>query len=130
MNTVPLPSPDLYVNNENGECFAWGAEANPDMKDTHEPFYTATQLTDYAAAVSAAKDAEISALKKLIDFDQVQVNQELRGEIERLRGALKDVRDCMHQVNSVPNGPINDTIWYSSYETLFDYIDAALKGTP
>lgn len=39
---------------------------------------------------------------------------------------LKNVQAALQHANELPNGPINDTIWYSDHETLFDYIAAAI----
>ena len=39
---------------------------------------------------------------------------------------LKEVRETLEVANVTPNGPINDTIWYSDCETLFDFMDAAI----
>ena len=40
--------------------------------------------------------------------------------------ALKEVRKTLEIASVTPNGPINDTIWYSNCETLFDFMDAAI----
>lgn len=42
-------------------------------------------------------------------------------EIERLRAALTEARDCLLK----PQPGIADTIWFSDIETLVDRIDAA-----
>ena len=39
---------------------------------------------------------------------------------------LKEVRETLEVANVTPDGPINDTIWYSNCETLFDFMDAAV----
>lgn len=39
---------------------------------------------------------------------------------------LKNVQGALQHADELPNGPINDTIWYSDHETLFDYIAAAI----
>jgi hypothetical protein len=41
--------------------------------------------------------------------------------------SLRDVRNTLHRENAAPNGPIRDTIWHTKYETLFDFLDAAMK---
>ena len=46
--------------------------------------------------------------------------------------ALLSVRKTLTEANEEPGGPINDTIWFSATETLFDYIDntvEAMTGT-
>jgi hypothetical protein len=56
--------------------------------------------------------------------------EELRAasaECDQLLSVLKDARACLEVANSTPGGPITDTIWLSGYETLFDFIDAALE---
>jgi hypothetical protein len=45
-----------------------------------------------------------------------------------LAEALRNVRACLGFENEKRNGPINDTIWYSGTETLFDYIDKTLAA--
>lgn len=52
----------------------------------------------------------------------------LKAENEQLRTSLLLVKDCLMQANEQVNGPIVDTIWYSPYETLFDYIDDAARA--
>jgi hypothetical protein len=52
----------------------------------------------------------------------------LEQDAARYRATLLNVRLALDVANTTPNGPICDTIWYSDHETLFDYIDAALKG--
>ena len=68
------------------------------------------------------------------------LEQSLRDEIADLRArcekaekdaayrldTLKEVRETLEVANVTPNGPINDTIWYSNCETLFDFMDAAI----
>lgn len=44
-----------------------------------------------------------------------------------LRAALEAVRDTLRRENDKPGGPIVDTIWHTPHETLFDFIDGALK---
>ena len=41
--------------------------------------------------------------------------------------ALKEVRKTLEIASVTPNGPINDTIWYSNCETLFDFMDAEIE---
>ena len=43
---------------------------------------------------------------------------------------LKEVRETLEVANATPSGPINDTIWYSENETLFDFIDDAIAKEP
>lgn len=47
---------------------------------------------------------------------------------EAMRKVLENVRACLQEENERDNGPINDTIWFTPTETLFDYIDAALAA--
>lgn len=42
--------------------------------------------------------------------------------------ALTKVRRVLKSENENPFGAINDTIWVSYYQTLFDYIDATLEN--
>lgn len=60
-----------------------------------------------------AKAASPDAILKLLE------------ERDRLREALTDTRKRLQEANE--SGVINDTLWYSQYETLFDYIDSALE---
>jgi chromosome segregation ATPase len=54
--------------------------------------------------------------------------ENVQRDAARYRATLVNVRLALDVANTTPNGPICDTIWYSDHETLFDYIDAALKG--
>lgn len=40
---------------------------------------------------------------------------------------LLSVRQTLTDANEQPGGPINDTIWYSGVETLFDFIDNSVE---
>jgi len=51
----------------------------------------------------------------------------LERENAALRKALKESRECLGRLNEIRNGGINDTLWFSTSQTLFDYMDAALK---
>lgn len=51
-------------------------------------------------------------------------------EAERLREALVCTREALERANTMPGGPIIDTIWYDTSETLFDYIDSVLAAAP
>ena len=42
--------------------------------------------------------------------------------------ALERSLDVLQKANEQPNGPINDTIWFSRFETLFDFMDAAIAS--
>lgn len=46
----------------------------------------------------------------------------------RMREALRLSRQCLQDANEAENSPIRDTIWFSKWETLFDYMDAALAA--
>lgn len=52
---------------------------------------------------------------------------ELERDAAQARINLGRIKQCLQEANSADNGPIHDTIWYSDYETLFDFIDAAMK---
>lgn len=41
---------------------------------------------------------------------------------------LKEIRTALEDANNMPDGPICDTIWYGSAETLFDYIDDQIEN--
>jgi len=60
-------------------------------------------------------------------------NADLRARCEKAEkdaayrlDTLKEVRETLEVANVTPDGPINDTIWYSNCETLFDFMDAAI----
>ena len=64
---------------------------------------------------------------------QARENADLRARCEKAEkdaayrlDTLKEVRETLEVANVSPNGPINDTIWYSNCETLFDFMDAAI----
>lgn len=41
---------------------------------------------------------------------------------------LLSVRQTLTDANEQPGGPINDTIWHSGAETLFDFIDSSVES--
>lgn len=53
----------------------------------------------------------------------------LESRVKELTEALTIIRNTLHEENDNENGAIQDTIWYSSTETLFDFIDEALSIT-
>jgi|SRR5882672_10621346 len=97
--------------------------------------------TDHLAALSA-KDQEnkqlrggIEAKQKIIEgmgkhiYDADKDNKDLRERLaassadsERLQSALFSIAICLKRANE--SGIINDTIWFSDAQTLFDYIDS------
>jgi hypothetical protein len=42
--------------------------------------------------------------------------------------ALEETLKTLDDANAIPGGPIADTIWYSPYETLFDYLEAQITA--
>jgi hypothetical protein len=42
--------------------------------------------------------------------------------------ALEETLKTLDDANANPGGPIADTIWYSSHETLFDYLEAQITA--
>ena len=50
-------------------------------------------------------------------------------EVDKMREALVCTREALERANTMPGGPIIDTIWYDASETLFDYIDSFLSPT-
>ena len=41
---------------------------------------------------------------------------------------LRNVLNTLKHENSKPDGSISDTIWYSAYETLLDYVESSLEA--
>lgn len=41
---------------------------------------------------------------------------------------LRNVLNTLKRENDKPDGSISDTIWYSAYETLFDYVESSLEA--
>jgi hypothetical protein len=85
-NTVPLPEPVSIIRTTSGTSVYIGNHYTPD------------QLQAYAAAVSAAKDAEIERLRdalRSIDLD-ARVSRPYVGQVSRLgelsRAALKETK--------------------------------------
>ena len=74
MSNVPLPEPHHQ------------SAANFNAPD--EPFYTADQMHAHAAAVSAAKDAEIAQLRAEL-IKSLADNAALRAAIDRQNGEWK-----------------------------------------
>ena len=60
--------------------------------------------------------------------EEVIKRREAEAERDRLREALTSTRKRLQEANEC--GVITDTLWYSQYETLFDYIDSALEANP
>ena len=77
MSNVPLPEPHHQ------------SAANFNAPD--EPFYTADQMHAHAAAVSAAKDAEIAQLRAEL-IKSLADNAALRAEVAGLREFVEHVR--------------------------------------
>ena len=77
MSNVPLPEPHHQ------------SAANFNVPD--EPFYTADQMHAHAAAVSAAKDAEIAQLRAEL-IKSLADNAALRAEVAGLRNFVEHVR--------------------------------------
>jgi hypothetical protein len=42
--------------------------------------------------------------------------------------ALEETLKTLDDANAIPGGPIADTIWYSPYETLFDYLEVKIAA--
>jgi hypothetical protein len=42
--------------------------------------------------------------------------------------ALEETLKTLDDANAIPGGPIADTIWYSPYETLFDYLEVQIAA--
>lgn len=56
------------------------------------------------------------------------LGDEAADEIERLRETLTAVRDTIeHNPDSINEGAIVCTVWFSPIETMVDFIDAALN---
>lgn len=49
-----------------------------------------------------------------------------RAALEECVGDLQAIKATLERENTKPNGPINDTIWHTHHETLFDFVDAAI----
>lgn len=47
---------------------------------------------------------------------------------DNLLAVLINTRNALESANEMGDGPIVDTIWYSQYETLFDYMDTAIAN--
>jgi len=73
---------------------------------------------------SVLEDAQqtIACLQAKLDQSEARVRE--------LKATIVDIRESLELANNMPNGPISDTIWHTEYETLFDYIDAALNKEP
>lgn len=89
-NTIPLPDPDIVVD-DNG--VAWNYATNSGLHGRH--YYTADQLHAHAAAVSAAKDKEIAALRetfhaaKAVGIQQESIIMKQERRIKVLEDAVK-----------------------------------------
>ena len=63
----------------------------------------------------------------LQDAKEAEITEELI-KLVNLRWTLNQVKRTLALANELSDGPINDTIWYSGTETLFDFIDAAIAS--
>jgi hypothetical protein len=53
--------------------------------------------------------------------------QDVKDAQRRAINVLRNVKQCLEAANKMgESSPIHDTIWFTPYETLFDYIDAAI----
>lgn len=142
MSNVPLPEPAFSLRWERGEH-----KVSPPMDDCD--CYTADQMHAYAAAVSAAKDAEISRLKHRIALHD-PCNGRMAGEPPRytpecvvLRADVAGLREQVQHLQSLlvdadnickEHGGCdlqdcidNDGDLYQS-QAMADALDAARKG--
>ena len=100
MSNVPLPEPAAWQVRRNDyglwestyfeECSEWEAKNCVAAADLRQ-LYTADQMHAHAAAVSAAKDAEIAALRAEL-IKSLADNAALRAEVAGLREFVEHVR--------------------------------------
>ena len=92
MSNVPLPEPDIVVDNTGR---AWSASMNREVDGIR--YYAASHLHAHAAAVSAAKDAEIAGLRAEL-LKSLADNAPLREQVRVLEDARPepDCRTCQH----------------------------------
>lgn len=86
----------------------WNFHVETGSIDTDEGY----SICELAFGFSSLDDAELEQDGRLISAAPA------------LYEALKETRKRLQDANEV--GIITDTLWYSEYETLFDYVDAAL----
>ena len=79
-----------------------------------------------AQAQIAELEAELLALLDLADDRLAQITADRKAYLD-LRDALRASLTTLKISNEQLNGPIRDTIWHSPYETLFDFMEAALE---
>ena len=85
MSNVPLPEPHHQ------------SAANFNAPD--EPFYTADQMHAHAAAVSAAKDAEIAQLRAEL-IKSLADNAALRAAIDRQNNVVAPLRERVRELTT------------------------------
>lgn len=128
MNNTPLPEPWDY-------CYEWDgpfgtrkfstASHNGSRPDRSVPIYTPDQMHTHAAAVTAAKDAEIAGLRAELDrLRQVQrsLSDKLMAERERIKvleEALADLLSLYDQRIPLRERP---TTWEAARAALGDKI--------
>ena len=132
-DTIPLPEPDFAQ-----------AELPRFFKDTlkHHKWWNEASLHAHAAAVSAAKDAEIAALREDADvdasiilacghalLDRDKVIAALRAEVDRLLDALENADVAFESADIfLPEGCGQEFGFYASWEVVRAAL-AARKGT-
>ena len=121
-NTIPLPEPIAWLFRTLPAGGSWELALSDDAGKppwnarSEKPLYTADQMHAHAAAVSAAKDAEIAGLREYLDAAQRR-GEELRAQV----AALTENGPPMQRGTTIEGTPWMGTM----REVLEDYKSAA-----
>ena len=120
------------LEQKQSECIEFALYSDKRIKELQ------AKITEQDAFIKQIADtcteAERIAIERAGRIDALESKcRKLRARLEKAErdaeyrlDTLKEVRETLEVANVTPNGPINDTIWYSNCETLFDFMDAAI----
>ena len=134
MSHTHTPEPWEVVTDCEGQCCWFVQQIGND-----DPFHRITKIeTDedtarrIVACVNACAGITTEALERELAEEHgfVRAFQREREKLieqrDELLAALRDSLASLERANNIFNGPINDTIWHKPYETLFDFMYAAI----
>lgn len=100
------------------------------------PAYTEEELYVYGEMCVADFQQQLDAMRHARDLYKSEADsiEAMRREAIAKKDAALDadianlqaIKKTLKRENEKPNGAITDTIWHTPYETLFDFVDAAI----
>jgi len=96
------------------ECYAYAVSDVCSVNDQGTPH----EITHELRPLLDAKDKYMKSIRTNLEA--------MEADRVRLLEALKASRETLQRANDSPREIITDTIWHTSYETLFDFMDAVI----